>query len=162
LFKFFFGKEKSNLFTGAFVAASALLSHSSLYSGALLEVPFLNAFEELSNPVNSVSKFEADEWGDIDLLRELDPTEMITSPSRHFTLPPMMLTCSDSDSRVSASSVKRFAHHAREQGNDVRVLDILGGHGGDGGAISWANNAAEMLDFLTSLQCTASLKTIKT
>ncbi len=126
--------------------------HSHLFSGALLEVPFLNAFEELSNPSSSISLFESTEWGDPDDLKQVDPTELLNSPSRQFKLPPMLLTCAQNDSRVSAHSIRRFANLARMQGNSVHVLEMNGGHGGDGGVISWADDASEILDFLLSIK----------
>jgi protease II len=134
--------------SGAFSAASALLSNAHLFVGAVLEVPFLNAFEEMQSPSNSISKFEINEWGDLAALRSVDPMEIASS--RRVTVPPVLLSCSDADSRVSAKSVERFASLMRGHGNRVELLKVEGGHAGDGGHHSWTKDAAKILHFILS------------
>ncbi len=139
---------------GAFTAAAALLSgQGRLYRGALLEVPFLNAYQELTRADRSaLSLFEMREWGDLETLRRIDPTEqLLIAAEKQHALPSMMLTYSPQDSRVSASSVVRFGQLAKRQGGKVELLQIAGGHGGDGGLESSADDAAEMLHFLLTL-----------
>jgi oligopeptidase B len=137
---------------GAFTAAAALLSGRQQYRGALMEVPFLNAFDELSAKSKSaLTQFELREWGDLDTLKQCDPTVQLRE-GRGATLPPLLLTCSESDPRVSANAVAQFARLARARGGGrVQVLETVGGHGGDGGLVSSAKHAADLLLFLLSL-----------
>jgi oligopeptidase B len=136
---------------GAFTAAAALLSGQQ-YRGAVMEVPFLNAFDELSAKSKSaLTQFELREWGDLDTLKQCDPTVQLREGRGAATLPPLLLTCSESDSRVSANAVAQFARLARARGGRVQVLETLGGHGGDGGLASSAHHAADLLLFLLSL-----------
>ena len=136
---------------GAFTAAAALLS-GQRYRAALLEVPFLNAYEELTaRSKSALSQFELREWGDLETLKQLDPTMQLRQGRGAETLPPLLLTCSEADARVAASSVLQFAELAKARGARVQVLKTEGGHGGDGGLVSSAKHAAQLLDFLLSV-----------
>ncbi len=136
---------------GAFTAAAALLS-GQRYRGALLQVPFLNAYDELTaRSKSALSQFEEREWGDLAALRQLDPTVQLREGRGAAALPPVLLTCSQTDPRVAADGVAQFAKLARARCRRVQVLETVGGHGGDGGLVSSAQHSAELLDFLLSL-----------
>merc|ERR1711991_1011291 len=116
-----------------------------LFAALLLEAGFLHPAGARSDVV---SRFEEGEWGSPEQLARLDP--LLNLPSVRHCLPAMLLTAARHDARVSSADVEAFAAAMALHHPDVvcRVQHTAGGHGGDGGAISWADEAAEQIDFL--------------
>lgn len=122
----FAGYSKEGLFAleaqsaGGVAAAAALNRRPHAFGAAILEAPFVDVLSSMVDPTLALTQHEYDEWGDpsidpgFDQLRRSCPYQGVT-PGR--PLPPIMLTCSQSDRRVPFWGPLKYAARVRAAGS---------------------------------------------
>jgi oligopeptidase B len=141
---------------GGLLIGAALNQHHELFSAAILDVPFVDVLNTMSDPALPLTVGEYEEWGNP---QKLDEYRAIASycpytnirPQRY---PAMLVKTSYNDSQVMYwEPVKYVAKlRARKQGQSPLLLwvNMQGGHGGSSGRYDQLHERAFDFAFLLS------------
>ncbi|KXU78814.1 prolyl oligopeptidase family serine peptidase [Aeromonas enteropelogenes] len=124
---------------GGTLVAAALNQQPTLFSGAVLQVPFVDLLGTMSDPALPLTRQEYREWGnparavEYQAMRRVSPYDNL----HRAPYPPLLITTALHDSQVPywepVKWLARLREHSTRSGPYLLLTEFEGGHGAGGG-----------------------------